>query len=151
MDFIKQSLDKCTCSEVFINTNNEAVNAVINTKLSRAKSAGIDVICSSVSDLSSIDDMDLVRLLSNLIGNAIEGFLAASCSLKQIRLSITTDKYKYDICVKNTISGYVLKNNPHLRTTKKDSYNHGYSTIIIREVAEKHNGNYLYCEGNVFL
>ncbi len=151
MDFIKLSLDNFTCSEVFINTNNEAVNAVINTKLSRAKSAGIDVICSSVSDLSGIDDMDLVRLLSNLIENAIEGCLSASGALKQIRLSITADEYKYDICVKNTISGSVLKNNPHLRTTKKDSGNHGYGTIIIKEIAEKHNGNCLYYEENGFL
>ncbi len=150
IDFIKQSLNNFTCSEVFINTNNEAVNAVINTKLSRAKSAGIDVICSSVSNLSGIDDMDLVRLLSNLIDNAIEGCLSVASALKQIRLSITADEYKYDICVKNTISGSVLKNNPHLRTTKKDSGNHGYGTVIIREIAEKHNGNCLYYEENGF-
>ena len=53
------------------NLDNDIVNAVINTKLSAARSFGIEAICLSVSDFNDVEDIDLCRLLSNMLENAI--------------------------------------------------------------------------------
>lgn len=140
MQFIEQSLDICNRSEVFINTDNWVVNAVINSKLSRAKSMGINVICSSVWDFTGINDMDLARLLSNLIDNAITACSASTKNDKCISLNISMDEYKYSVFIKNTIDDSVLKNNPLLCSTKMDSREHGYGTKIVRDIAYKYKG-----------
>ena len=36
--------------------------------------------------------------------------------------------------------------NPKLKTTKKDSINHGLGTSIIRDITNKYNGRYDYYE-----
>lgn len=136
---IEKSVDALCATEIFVNTNNDAVNAVVNAKLSTAKSLGIDAACLSVSDFSGIDDFDLCRLLSNMIENAITACLECDGN-RLIYLKIISDKYVYKFSLKNTINRSVLSNNPNLKTTKSDKSEHGFGTKIIRDVAEKYDG-----------
>lgn len=68
---IEKNLDALVKTETFVHTDNDIVNAVINTKLSAARSFGIEAICLSVSDFNDVEDIDLCRLLSNMLENAI--------------------------------------------------------------------------------
>lgn len=136
---IEKSVDALSSTEIFVNTNNDAVNAVVNAKLSTAKSLGIDAACLSVSDFSGIDDFDLCRLLSNMIENAITACLDCDGD-RLIYLKILSDKYMYTFSLKNTINGSVIEENPNLSTTKSNKAEHGYGTKIIHDVAEKYNG-----------
>ena len=46
------------------------------------------------------------------------------------------------IVMKNTIEGSVLKENPHLNTTKKDNVEqHGYGLKSVRDIVKKYNGS----------
>ena len=55
-------------------------------------------------------------------------------------MNISADEYKYDFCVKNTISTSVLKNNPKLLTDKQNKKEHGLGVKIIKSIADKYEG-----------
>ena len=136
---IDENIGAISETEVFINTNNPTVNAVVNAKLSSAKSFGIKSSCVTSADISGISDMDLTRLLSNILDNAI-----TSCqqneSKKQINLSISADSSRCLISVKNTIDKSVIESNPQLMSTKRNKTEHGCGVKIIKEIAEKYDG-----------
>lgn len=71
MKHIEKNIGALSETEIFIHTNNDIVNAVINAKLSTAKFLGIDSTCLSVMDFDGLDNLDLCRLLSNMLENAI--------------------------------------------------------------------------------
>lgn len=124
---------------IFVNTDNDIVNSIINAKLTMAKSFGINTTCLSVDNFDGIDDIDLCRLLSNMLDNAITATSNISSSDKKLSISISEEVGIYTFFVSNTINESVLKNNPNLHSTKnKNSY--GYGTKIIYDIAKKYNG-----------
>lgn len=151
LEFINSCIAMLTETEVFINTDNDIVNAVINTKLSTAKSLGIECTCLSVKSFSGIEDSDLCRLLSNMLENAVAACMKSKSEHKCINLKISSDEYNYTFNLKNTIDMSVLDENPALKTTKPDNRSHGFGTKIIRDIAEKYNGQCdFYEERNYF-
>lgn len=148
LKFMKDCLNELSEKETLIKTNNSIVNAVINSKLSAAKSYGINVVCICVSDFSDISDIDLCSLLSNMLDNAVTACKECRSDSKRIYINISSDDYKYDFCVKNSINSSVLKNNPKLHTNKSDKANHGIGVNIIRSIADKYNGRSDFYEEN---
>ena len=80
---------------IFVNTQNNTVNAIINSKLTIAKSFGIDATCLSINEFTGIDDIDLCRLLSNMLENAITATANIKLNAKQINLKIISESEKY--------------------------------------------------------
>ncbi len=138
--YIEGIIDTLNGTEIFIRTNNDIVNAVVNAKLSAAKSFGIDVICLSSANFDGIDDLDLCRLLSNMLENAITACMNSNSDKKQIYLKFSSDNYNYTFNLKNTIDKSVISQNPMLNTTKNNKDEHGYGTKIIKDIAEKYKG-----------
>ena len=137
---IENNIGALSETEIFIRTNNDIVNAVINAKLSTAKSFGIDSTCLSVMDFDGIDDLDLCRLLSNMLENAITACVSIKEGEKRIYLKITDDEYNYMFNLKNTIESSVVENNCNLETTKPEKKLHGFGTKIIKDISMKYNG-----------
>lgn len=146
--YIEDTLGIISETETFIKTNNDIVNAVVNAKLTAAKSYGIRVTYMSVADFKGIDDSDLCRLLSNMLENAVTACRECSREPKHIYLNISADEYKYDFIIKNTVGGSVLSDNPELISTKKNKSEHGYGTGIIRDIAKKYKGSADFYEEN---
>ncbi len=140
MDYMGNYIGELVEPETFVKTENDVVNAVINSKFTVAKSLGINIRCLSVSEFNGITDIDLCRLLSNMIENAVAACKSSTRPDKQIFLKISYDEYKYCFCLKNTIDKSVLDDNPQLNSQKSDSKEHGYGTKIIRDIAEKYRG-----------
>lgn len=140
MKHIEKMLGVLSETEIFIMTNNSIVNAVINAKLSTAKSFGIDSTCLSVKDFNGIDDLDLCRLLSNMLENAIAASKDVSEGERRIYLKITDDGYNYTFNLKNSIEDSVIGNNCDLKTTKTEKEQHGFGTKIIKDISLKYNG-----------
>lgn len=128
---------------VFIKSENPIVNAVINAKFSEAKPFGIDCSCICGTDFKHIDNLDLCRLLSNMLENAVTACKHSKHLKPSIMLSLMCDDDAYSISLKNTIDSSVLDANPHLLTTKNDRNEHGYGIKIIKEIASKYDG---YCD-----
>ncbi|MBE6845649.1 MAG: GHKL domain-containing protein [Ruminococcus sp.] len=149
-EYINSNISSIGKSEIIINVGNDFVNAILNSKLTYAKSIGIEVICSSTSNIKGIDDTDLCSLLGNMLDNAIEA-CEKNEGEKLIETNIIFRENKYIIIVSNSVESEILKSNKALKTTKKDTENHGFGVKSIRTIAEKYGGvvNY-YQERNMF-
>lgn len=150
VNHIENYLGELVEPEIFVKTNNNVVNAVINSKFTVAKSLRVNVRCLCVSDFQGITDIDLCRLLSNMIENAVEACSESKRSDKQIYLKITSDEYKYCFILKNTIDTSVIEHNPKLNSKKKNVKEHGYGTKIIHDIAEKYSGQCDFYEDDDF-
>ena len=148
VSYIENYIDKLAETETFINTKNEIVNAVVNSKLSVAKMYGINVVCICVSDFSGINDVDLCSLLSNMLENAVTACKQSTKESKRIYINISSDDYRYIFCVKNTIQESVMQDNPNLITTKGKRNEHGMGVKIIKDISVKYNGNADFYEEN---
>ncbi len=126
--------------EMFMDVGNDFVNAILNSKLSIAKSKGIEVLCNSSNEISGVDEYDLCSLIGNMLDNAIEAAEKAG-SNAVVEVSILSDKYRIMITVSNSIANSVLCANSELDTTKKEPYLHGFGIKSIKAIAEKYGGN----------
>lgn len=149
--YVGDYLDRRSVSGNYVNTGNNIVNAVVNCKAEVAKGLDIETSIVTVSDFSGIDDLDLCSLISNMFDNAIEACKKVNKD-RQIHFSAKKDESSYTFCMKNSINGSVIKNNPNLITTKKDKHLHGLGTKIIKDIAKKYNGIADFFENdNVFI
>ncbi len=133
--------------EMFMDVGNDFVNAILNSKLSIAKSKGIEVLCSSSSEVEGINEYDLCNLIGNMLDNAIEA--ARKTENAVVEVSIRSDKYKLMITVANSISQSVLNGNSKLKTTKNKTEHHGFGVKTIRSIAKKYNGSADFYEENL--
>ena len=128
-----------------INTESAVIDAAVNSKISLAAKKGIAIKCMIDVRFIEINDVDISILLSNLLDNAIEG-----CDLSDPNISLdmeTKGTFIY-IAVKNKIASSVLKDNPELKTIKKDKREHSFGIKSIKSIAEKYNGNVEFNEKN---
>lgn len=132
----------------YVKTENAVVNSVINAKLTVAASLGIQAVCMSVEAFKGIDEIDLCRLLSNLLENAITAAGTVQDGEKYIELKITEDLGVYTFLTKNTFAQPISTKNHTLLTSKKDKDHHGYGTKIIQEIADKYHGRFDYYTQN---
>lgn len=149
-EYISEISDDISKIEMFMDVGNDFVNAILNSKLSIAKSKGIEVLCSSSSNIDGINEYDLCNLIGNMLDNAIEA--AAKTKNAIVEVSIVSDKHRLMIKVSNSIDKSVLNNNPTLKTSKPSPDFHGFGTRSIKSVAEKYGGNAdFYEEGLTFI
>lgn len=134
--------------EIFMDVGNDFVNAILNSKLSIAKSRGIEVLCNSSSEVGGINEYDLCNLIGNMLDNAIEATEKTSDNAV-VEVSIHSDKYKLMITVSNSILQSVLNSNLELKTTKRKSELHGFGVKSIRTIAEKYGGSVDFYEENL--
>ncbi len=147
MEFIEQSSGIVKATMTFVQTNSPIANAIINAKLSAASTLGIKVSCITVNDFAGINELDLCELLSNALENAITACAVMHPNLNRfIYLEISKENNIYTFLIKNSLDKSVISKNPKLKTTKKDSINHGLGTSIIRDITNKYNGRYDYYE-----
>lgn len=144
-NYLKDYIDS-TNINTYVDTGNEYVNAILNSKISHAKNNGINITSVIAGNVNGVDNIDVCNLLGNLLDNAIE-----SCSLtdeKRIVLKIMADEQMIRISVSNTIRKSVLSENTELKTSKADSQNHGFGTKTVKEIAGIYNGFADYFEDN---
>lgn len=134
--------------EMFMDVGNDFVNAIINSKLSIAKSKGIEVLCNFSGKIDGINEYDLCNLIGNVLDNAIEA--AGDVEDKAVvEVSLFSDKHKMIFTVSNSISKSVLSLNPKLSTTKTEKDLHGFGVRAIKAIAAKYDGNVDFYEENL--
>lgn len=135
--------------ETVINVDNDFLNAILNSKLSFARSKGIDVICSIENAISGIEDIDLCNLIGNLLDNAITAAEKCDPDSRLIKVKISSVGSRLIIIVRNSIRASVLKDNPSLKSTKKDASDHGFGVKTIKYIAKKYGGTYDFFEDDL--
>lgn len=124
--------------EMFVDAGNDFINAILNSKLSIAKSKGIEVLCNFSGKIDHISEYDLCNLIGNVLDNAIEA--AKKVCGAVIEVSLFSDKYKLILTVSNSIPQSVLNENTELKTTKNEPELHGFGIRSIRAIAKKYDG-----------
>lgn len=136
--YTSKILDNLNKMYTYINVGNSLLNNILNNKLSKAKEMGIE-IKAQIENLAFeyMDSMDFSALLNNLLDNAIDG--AEKSGIKQLEIVISNQKGFDSILVKNSIDKSVLKNNPHLKSSKEEE-GHGFGIRQIKGITDKYNG-----------
>ncbi len=131
----------------FINTDNDAFNAIVNSKIAlcNQKKIFMDVKIKENS-LKNLDPVDTGVLFGNLLDNAIEA--AEKTAKRRIGVDVQTAGAYLSILVCNSIECSVLKNNQELITSKKDKELHGIGIKTVRELVRKYNGMIQFYEKN---
>lgn len=123
----------------YINTNNEAFDAVINSKIAVCNQKNIFMEVNIKQDTNiSIPPVEIAVLFGNLLDNAIDA--AKDTNEKRITLDIQKNASYLIIFVSNSIKSSVLKDNKNLETSKPDKELHGIGIKSIKNIVEKHNG-----------
>lgn len=147
-DMLEQDLKSV---DKLIKTGNVMLDAILNSKLSLAKSRDIEINAKAIVPKElNIDDTDLCVLIGNLLDNAIEA-CAVSADIEKyeyhspfIRVYIGMKGVHLYICVTNTVYKRINKKSGRFLTTK-NSDTHGFGIIRIDKICSKYGG---YCNRN---
>ncbi len=129
---------------IFINSGNDAVDAILNVKKSFCKKENIDLKCYLQTDLPEYDVYLFSTIFGNLIDNAIEHELMED--IRQIKLSVTAEGNNIRLIIQNKISHNVLLNGKIPQTTKSDKEHHGIGLENVTNAIARLHGTYDYYE-----
>ena len=124
----------------FIDCGNPVLNTILNMENAKAKEAGVslDVKVAVPSELP-FSNLDLCKLITNVIDNAIEACVSEGIDDAVIAVQITVNDQYFLMSVTNPTKK-PTEFTESLHTTKKDSLQHGMGTRIIRETVKKYDG-----------
>lgn len=139
--YLNELDEDLTTVDQVIKTGNVMIDAVLNSKISLARSKGIQVEAKAiVPGEVSMSAVDLSVIIGNLMDNAMEACLKIEDSEKRfLRVYIDVLKGQLYIYVMNSM-GEKPKRFGKIYLTTKDSRNHGFGLMRIDKVVEKHHG-----------
>lgn len=129
-----------------VDTDNEYANAILNQKLSEARDADMEARCVVLTSFAGIGNQDICSLLGNLLDNAIEAN-EGNDSEPWLEVVVEGDRDALEIICRNSIYKSLRYGRDRRLLTMKGSGGHGYGSRIIREIAEKYEGEVLYHAG----
>lgn len=147
-DAIKRYLDllddDLTTVDTVIKTGNPMADAILNSKISLAKSKNIQVIADADIPLTlKSSEIDLCCIIGNLFDNAIKASLKLPEDRRMIRVYMDMRNTQLYISFTNLTAGKKLKKEGKLfRSTKGKG--HGFGLIRIDAIVERLDG-YISC------
>ena len=126
--------------DTVLKTGNPMADAILNSKISLARSKGITVRAdASVPVALGLSELDLCVILGNLFDNAIEASLALPQDRRLIRVYIDMKGEQLSISFTNFTAGKKRsKTGDRFRTTKGEG--HGFGLVRIDTVVERLGG-----------
>jgi sensor histidine kinase regulating citrate/malate metabolism len=144
MDAIKNYLDlldeDLTTVDTVVKTGNPMTDAILNSKISLAKSKGIEVVADAHIPVKlKSSEIDLCCIIGNLFDNAIEATEALPEDKRVIRVYMDMKNTQLYISFTNFTAGKKLKKTSGLfRSTKGEG--HGFGLIRIDAIVERLDG-----------
>jgi two-component system, LytTR family, sensor histidine kinase AgrC len=128
LDELEKDLDNI---DILIQSGNVNLDAILNSKLSLAKTKEISVSCkSNVPGKLTISDIDLCVLMGNLLDNSLEACDSMdSGQEKFLRIYIGIFKKQLYISVANSTKELVRKFDYQYITSKRGNHGHGLKRI----------------------
>ena len=144
---LQQTLQSRLPAKQVVYTSNQVINAVINDKMRICQEKKISFDIQITNDIPADSGMDDAIILSNLLDNAIEAEERISEEDKRkITLRVFWYKGMLNLIVRNYIQKSVLKENPFLRTTKKNKLHHGVGINSVKEMVKVQKGEVDFAE-----
>ena len=144
LEAIKEYLNKLdedlATVDTVVKTGNAMADAILNSKISLAKSKGINVkVDAHVPVKLKMSELDLCVILGNLFDNAIEASLPLPENERLIRVYMVMKNTQLYISFTNfTASKKQIKEANLFKTTKGDE--HGFGLVRIDSIIEKLDG-----------
>lgn len=129
-----------------VDTDNEYANAILNQKLSEARAAGLEARCVILTSFSGMGNQEICSLFGNLLDNAIEANEGNS-DKPWLEVLVEGDEDSIEIICRNSIYKSLRFDHGGRFLTGKNPREHGYGSRIIREIAEKYEGEVSYHAG----
>ena len=144
LDALKKYLDKLdedlNTVDVVVKTGNKMTDAILNSKISLAKSKGINVIADAKVPVElKMSDIDLCIVIGNLFDNAIEASLALAEEERLIRLYMDIKNTQLYMCLTNFTSVKKLKKQGGRYVTTKGE-GHGFGLVRVDAIVERLEG-----------
>ena len=141
---LKKYLDKLdedlNTVDVVVKTGNKMTDAILNSKISLAKSKGINVIADAKVPVElKMSDIDLCIVIGNLFDNAIEASLVLSEQERLIRLYMDIKNTQLYMCLTNFTSVKKLKKQGGRYVTTKGE-GHGFGLVRVDDIIERYGG-----------
>ena len=138
--YLDELNEDLTNVDTIMKTGNIIIDAILNSKISLAKSKKIDVNAKvSVPENLNISEIDLCVIIGNLLDNAIEACENIESGEKFIRIFIGMKNTQLYVYIANTAPvGKLTKVNGRF-TTRKSGY-HGYGLVRVDKTVEKYRG-----------
>lgn len=146
MEAVKKYLDELdedlSTVDTVIKTGNKMTDAILNSKISLAKSRNIPVIADAhVPVALTTSELDLCIIIGNLFDNAIEASMGLPEEERLIRVYMDMKNTQLYMCFTNFTAGKKMKKENGLFRTTKGS-GHGFGLVRIDTIVER-NGGYL--------
>lgn len=144
LDAIKHYLDELDTDlstvDMVIKTGNAMADAILNSKISLARSKEIEVHADAHIPLAlTMSDLDLCVIIGNLFDNAIEASLKLPKEERLIRIYMDIKNTQLYISFTNFTAGKKLsKINGRFFTTKGEG--HGFGLVRIDDIVERYGG-----------
>jgi len=145
MTYLDGLVEEISENEIYSKTGNMVVDSVINYKLKNINENGIEPhVKISIPQILSIEAVDIVTILGNLLDNALEA--TAMAEEKRIDINLSYNKSALIIKVANTFDGIVKYTNgvngaEDVIATRKSGDNHGYGLKNIRKSVDRYDGH----------
>lgn len=136
----------------YLSSNHPVADAIINYFYERVPDHTEFQVNGKFSEELFMNDTDLCIILSNLLQNAVEAQskLAVDDS-KNIQISLQSNEQSILIQVENTSKAYDSRKLTNLTTSKKDTTNHGFGLLNVRNMVKKYDGKLdLLYENGIF-
>lgn len=139
-DYLNKLDEDLTTIDLVVKTGNTMADAILNSKISLAKSKGIKVkVDAHIPIKLKMSELDLCVILGNLFDNAIEANLPLPEDESLIRVYMDMKNTQLYISFTNfTASGKLAKEANLFKTTKGDG--HGFGLVSIDSIIEKLDG-----------
>ena len=144
MDAIKDYLDKLDTDlstvDTVVKTGNAMADAILNSKISLAKSKGIAVkVDAHIPVKLEMSELDLCVIIGNLFDNAIDASMALPEEQRLIRVYMDMKNTQLYISFTNfTATKKLAKVGNRFQTTKGDG--HGFGLLRIDNIIERLDG-----------
>jgi sensor histidine kinase regulating citrate/malate metabolism len=144
LDAIKNYLDlldeDLTTVDTVVKTGNPMTDAILNSKISLAKSKGIEVVADAHIPVKlKSSEIDLCCIIGNLFDNAIEATASLPEEQRLIRVYMDMKNTQLYISFTNFTAGKKLKKTGgRFKTTKGDG--HGFGLVRIDAIVERLDG-----------
>ncbi len=147
LEYLHKVVEPSFARNETVSTGNHFVDMLLSQKVDECRQRNVPTALNVLLPPEiAINQQMLCSLIFNLWDNAIEA--SESVADPDIRFSMHEVKGYLAIEIRNKIEKSVLADNPKLRTSKRDSNNHGIGIKMIRQVVRYCNGDLQIFEEN---